>query len=776
MSRTGLITFHFAHHYGAQLQAYATMRAIQGLGHDCEIIDFRLPHTTRTNELFKKNLSVRAAASDAHTALHYAAFKARYDRFNAFVAEQMNLSPRRYTSFEELRADPPAYDVYVAGSDQIWNPFIYANKQFEPSFLLAFVQEGRKIAYAPSLGTPTLPPPYDGQFRDYLASFDALSAREKRGQVLMKEVAGRDARLVLDPTLLLTGEQWGELAVPPRRQGPYILCYFVSDPGEVVPYVQALAQRTGWPVVQLAGARRKIPGASELVFDAGPREFLGLFQHAACVCTNSFHGAVFSLQFDRPFFTSMSPKERSEPTFSRIYSLLNRLGCAGRIIGLDGTDDVDAPVDYQRVHQTLSEARAESLAYLKAAIEGAPLPAGEAEPSPSKGPQLCKAVDCTGCTACASVCPVGAITMAPAHEGFLRPVVSDACVLCRKCEGVCPGRRPQPELPGHSAPREAHAVWGSDEAGRMESSSGGFFSVLARDTLARGGVVFGAALENGRTVRHVAARTEAALAPLRGSKYAQSDLGGTFRQVKELLENGTEVLFSGLACQVDGLNRFLGRDYPNLLTVDLVCHGIPSPAVLRGFVEGLEQTRGRPVTQLRFRDKAKGWKTAHLTASFADGSHWTEVLYRTTFGRGFGMGLFLRPCCARCRYANLDRPADFTLGDYWGLDPKLELPTDREKGISLVLLHSEKARERFAALAGQFGEAERPLSEAVAGNPRLASPSAPSPKRAAFFAALRAQGYPAAEAEFLTPPPLPYRAAAKLLTPQMKQAIRKVLK
>ena len=120
--RTGLITFHFAHHYGAQLQALATMRAIQSLGHDCEIIDYRLPHTTRTNQLFKKSGGVRGMASDAHTALHYGAFQRRFRRFEAFVAEEMALSPRRYTAFEQLRADPPAYDVDVAGSDPIWNP------------------------------------------------------------------------------------------------------------------------------------------------------------------------------------------------------------------------------------------------------------------------------------------------------------------------------------------------------------------------------------------------------------------------------------------------------------------------------------------------------------------------------------------------------------------------------------------------------------------------------------------------------------------------------
>lgn len=368
--RTGLITFHFAHHYGAQLQAYATMRAIRELGHDCQIIDFRLPHTTGTNHLFKKPDSVRALASNVHTALHYGPMKLRHDRFEAFVAEQMDLSPRRYTSNEELRRDPLAYDVYVAGSDQIWNPYIYVNKQFEPAFLLDFAREGRKIAYAPSLGVSSLPQPYDGQLREYLASFGALSAREGRGKELLESITDKEVQLVLDPTLLLTGEQWGELAAAPDRKQPYILCYFISDPGEVGERARELHQRTGWPIVQLAGIRRKLPGAEKVVFDAGPREFLGLFQNAACVCTNSFHGSVFSLQFDRPFFTAMSPKEKAEPAYSRIYSLLSRLGCEDRIVGMPNTASVDAEMDYAIIHRKLAETRAESAGYLKRAIEG----------------------------------------------------------------------------------------------------------------------------------------------------------------------------------------------------------------------------------------------------------------------------------------------------------------------------------------------------------------------------------------------------------------------
>ena len=131
-----------------------------------------------------------------------------------------------------------------------------------------------------------------------------------------------------------------------------------------------LHERTGWPIVHLAGIRRALPGAEKVVFDAGPREFLGLFQNAACVCTNSFHGSVFSLQFDRPFFTAMSPKEKAEPAYSRIYSLLSRLGCADRIMGMPDTVAVDESMDYAAIHQKLAEARAESAEYLRRAIEG----------------------------------------------------------------------------------------------------------------------------------------------------------------------------------------------------------------------------------------------------------------------------------------------------------------------------------------------------------------------------------------------------------------------
>ena len=774
MLRTGLITFHFSHHYGAQLQAYATMKAIQGLGHDCEIIDYRLPDAVRASQLYKKSASVRGIISDAHTTLHYAQFKRRVDRFNTFVTEEMPQTAKRYGSFADLQADPPSYDVYVAGSDQIWNPYIFEDKQFDPSFLLAFAKEGRRISYGPSFAVSELPEDKAQQLKEYLEPFSALSVREKRGQALVERCTGRTARVVLDPTLLLRREDWAQQAAAPKDKKPYILCYFVSDPGAAAPYAKALAERTGLPIVQLAGARRKIDGCSKLVFDAGPREFLGLFQNADYVVTNSFHGAVFSLQFGRPFFTSMSPKELANPTDSRIHSLLSRLGCADRIIGLESTADVDAPMDYDAINTKLEEARADSLAYLKAAIEGTELPPVPVyETAQRVIPTLCSREDCTGCTACAAACPVGAITMKPDHEGFLRPVVGDTCIHCGKCEGVCPMLTP----PVHGeGPDKAYALWNSDEDERLASSSGGFFSLLAHRTLERGGAVFGCVLDGAMTARHVCARTEEELTPMRGSKYVQSDMGDTFRQAKTLLDEGVDVLFSGVPCQIDGLLRYLGKEYDNLLTCDLVCHGVPSPAVFRSCLDRLEQTHGTKVTGVRFKDKSHGWSNPYFTADFADGSTYTEDFNHTAYGRGFGMQLFLRPSCARCKYTSTDRPADFTLADYWELDSKLELPVDRDKGVSMVLVGSEKGRAVFEELAGKMGCMERPLAEAVTGNPRLASPLTANPKRAPFFAAFRTREFDKVEADYLSLPSLPYRMAAKVLTPGMKTMIRKVIK
>ena len=207
-----------------------------------------------------------------------------------------------------------------------------------------------------------------------------------------------------------------------------------------------------------------------------------------------------------------------------------------------------------------------------------------------------KTDECVGCGACENVCPVKAISMQENEEGFLYPVVdSDLCVSCNKCNHVCPVQKNEKK----AVVSKAYAAWNKDDAILRGSSSGGVFSILAQYVLRKGGVVCGAAFDEGNVVKHILVENAADLEKLRGSKYVQSEIGHIFVQIKDLLKSGRQVLFSGTPCQVAGLNSYLEKDFDNLLTVDVACHGVPSPKVWQKYIFEL----GKDVSQFNFRDK-----------------------------------------------------------------------------------------------------------------------------------------------------------------------------
>ncbi len=765
--KTGLVTFYHIHHYGALLQAVATERAVERCGSECETLDY---YVNQDNALFRRPTGIGSAAADAHTALHYAALKRRYERFESFSRAHLRLTNRRYESLEELREADLPYDVILSGSDQIWNPTIFPDRRLDPVFFGAF-SDRRKIAYAPSFGVPRLPEGMEEELRGYLAAFSHLSVREKQGQAILRQTLGREVPVVLDPTLLLTAEQWDAMAAAPAGypEGGYLLCYCISPPAALAPYIRRLAEETGIPVVQLCGTRQKVHPKARCILDAGPAEFLHLFRNAAFVLTNSFHGTVFSVQFQKPFFLSVSPRELSDPESSRTFSLLSRLGLGDRIIGRGDTAALDAPIDWETVRSRLAAEREASLAYLRAALANAPEEAQPSAPAEAAGPVLASHEQCTGCTACMSVCPRDAIAMVRDREGFSYPAVdADACVCCGRCSAVCPllRRRERQCLPA------AFAAWNRQEDIRRDSTSGGAFTVLADFVLENGGVVFGAALDAHQHLRHAACFRKEDLWRLRGAKYVQSDLGDTFRTVKKALESRT-VLFSGTPCQVDGLYRYLGCRPENLITCDLVCHGVPSPAVWEDMAESIRRRRGKDLQAVRFRNKVSGWKNSHMTAVYEDGTVESKPLYATEYGRAFGRSLFLRPSCYRCAYANLNRPGDFTLGDLWGLGPD-ELPEQQERGVSLLLVNTPHASHIFDQLP--LTRQVYPIERAVAGNPHLAAPAARPAERAAFFAAYALEPFEEVRRKFLKAPPLPVRLAGKVLSPEVKAKLRKKLR
>lgn len=371
---TGLITFHAAHHYGAQLQAFALMHAIKNCGSECVIVDYVRKDTIEGKSLLKKNVSIRSLISNLHTMLNYQALSKRRKRFDDFVEGRMSLTKSKYSSMIELINDTPECDTWVCGSDQIWNPLIYKEQDFDPVFFASFTEKGRKISYAPSFGISKMPARYAASLRKYLKTFSALSVREKTGEDIINSVSGQTAVTVLDPTLLLDSKAWKEISFAPEFAKPYILCYFISEPTGLSEYIKNSANKFGLKIVSLCGARKTVQGTDKIILDAGPEEFLGWFANAAMVFTDSFHGTIFSINFQKEFYSFTFASGGKEKVASRLGNILNIFGLTERLISIgtnaefwEGVDGLK-PINWNEVSERLEIQRALSLDFLRSAL------------------------------------------------------------------------------------------------------------------------------------------------------------------------------------------------------------------------------------------------------------------------------------------------------------------------------------------------------------------------------------------------------------------------
>ena len=352
--------------------------------------------------------------------------------------------------------------------------------------------------------------------------------------------------------------------------------------------------------------------------------------------------------------------------------------------------------------------------------------------------------NCSSCGACANVCSHGAITMQLDKEGFYRPVVdSTKCVKCGLCEKTCPWEKDVFNPNGGALDPKTVAAYALDEETRMQSSSGGVFTVLAEKILNDGGVVVGVAQLSSTRFGHIVVDNRADLAKLRGSKYVQADVGTIYKDVRVLLKNGRKVLFSGTPCQVAGLYAVLGKTASvNLFTVDVVCHGTPSVKVFEKYIEYLEYDSQSKVVSTQFRDKCKGWHIFSITSLMENGSQCSNTLLDDAFLRVFMGNICLNSSCADCHYCKLPRIADITLGDYWNITdvyPKME----DDKGTSVVLLNTDHGEGLFSSVVDSLKQCETSLGMAIAGNPCIVSSSKENFRRPEFFIDLDRKVMPA---------------------------------
>lgn len=387
--------------------------------------------------------------------------------------------------------------------------------------------------------------------------------------------------------------------------------------------------------------------------------------------------------------------------------------------------------------------------------------------------------NCCGCSACVLVCPKQCISMSADKEGFLYPQVDGAiCIDCGLCDKVCP-------VINQEEPREPLAVYAAknnNEEIRLKSSSGGIFTLLAEQIIAEGGVVFGARFNESWEVVHDYTETIEGLEPFRGSKYVQSVIGDNFIKAKQFLKDGRKVLFSGTPCQIAGLKKFLRKEYENLLTVEVVCHGVPSPMVWRDYLDYKRAKRAvgkntvssslnelPVIAGISFRDKTNGWKKYAFKISYAASKAAENSLSKSAdntnyeitpfsedlFMKGFLKNLYLRPSCYHCAARQGKSGADISIADYWGIQ-SIHPEIDDDKGTGLILINTKQGANYFNSTANQIDSLISSYNKAIMQNPCIVKSVKEPNRRQQFW-----QNYPISKidcievvCDLMTPSPI----------------------
>lgn len=340
--------------------------------------------------------------------------------------------------------------------------------------------------------------------------------------------------------------------------------------------------------------------------------------------------------------------------------------------------------------------------------------------------------NCTGCHACFNICPQKCIAMESDKEGFWYPIMdTDKCIDCGLCEKVCPILNKE-EIRNEPY---AYACINKDEEIRMESSSGGIFTLIAEQVIDNGGVVFGAAFNKELDVVHSFVERNHELSRFRGSKYVQSRIEDTYKITENYLKEGRQVLFSGTPCQIGGLKSYLRKDYNNLLTIDNVCHGVPSPRVWRKYLKYHSELDCSSVEKVNFRFKNPGWKQYSLKLTY-DNSNTRQIRRNNDlYMKAFLKDICLRPSCYTCEFKTLHRQSDITLADFWGIQ-NVSPEMDDDKGTSLIFINSTKGQSMLEQIKGSTLYNEVDINKAVAYNTAAIKSAKYNPRRDSFFAEL----------------------------------------
>lgn len=677
--KLAVMTWYHYRNYGTALQAAALTSVLRELGHEPELIRYKPCGYYRTVPdysvpAFSKRVFQKLKRRSNTVNTKHFCDAAKDKLFEDFLNTHITFT-NECTTKADLECLNGVYDAFICGSDQIWSPL-----NFDPKYFLDFVRNpAKKIAYAPSMGVDKMEDPYiRAEIAKLLHLFGSLSVREAAGQRLIKELSGRDAQIVLDPTLLLTAAQWKDCFDwrTNNDEQAYLLAYMLGNNPLHWEGVRKTAAHMGLKLRLIPVFQNDLSREGCVKEPIGPEAFLKLLHNAAYVCTDSFHGMIFSLLFHKPF-TAIARFEShdTQNQNSRMFHLLNMTSMRDRLAESDNWEKIaDAAPDFNKADCAIEKRRSESLRYLTNAL----LTVGQDEKKMYAVMQQNSL--CCGCGACRSVCPVSAIRLELDYDGFWEAVIDGKkCIHCGKCKAVCPFCA---EKSGRAVGEATLFSYKCNDAAVLEhSTSGGAAHNIAKLLLSRGYDIVGCQYNIAqKRAEHIIVRDETRLSALQGSKYIQS----YFADALDMLKHETKpAAVFGTPCQIAAAKKVLA-ERTNVIYIDLVCHGVPSTYLFHKYQKHIHDESGVDTSNMTmdFRYKPKGWADIHLHAT--DGVH--EYCCDKTedpFFRMFEMGACYNEACYECRWRRSSE-ADIRLGDYWG--PRFKTDTT---GVSMAVCFTQ---------------------------------------------------------------------------------------
>lgn len=741
MKKVGLVTL-YSKNYGSALQCYSLRTIIQKRGFQCNVLFRKLDgikkYTNKLNTLFQL-----VQNSVLHPSYAKAFLKKRKSS-ELSIRKLSAISEKQLDDFVRISIQPlgcsdkllkeygksTEYAAFITGSDQVWNGI----SPYQPFYFLNFVPKEKRVAYAPSFGGTTIKAYNRRYFSKSITNFRLVSVRENEGREIVKKLANIEAERLPDPTVLLTTEEWTAFAQNDDND-EYILIHFLDKLStNAMNTIKKLHYIEKIPIVCFAYPHEEFRDVHLVNVDGGPEDYVGYIKNAKYLFTDSFHTTIFAIRFDRQFFVYPRQYQYGNEQSSRIISLLKNCNYEKRY--MTGSTSISTAMEECSIHDCkpfFEVEREKAVKFLDRAI-------GK-ENNLSDSLSLKDDSECVGCGVCKLVCPKSAISMDTNSKGYELPVIdSNKCIHCQLCAKVC---RNSYMSSGNSTKDLAYIAFNKDLKQRKESASGGIFSALAKEILEAGGLVYGATLffiKGMPVLKHIQIERLEELPKVLGSKYAQSDCTEAFYDIKSKILTGKIILFCGTSCQVDALYRFLGqRDYLNLYTIDLICHGVPGNPMFKEYIRYISQKKRMAVSNYTFRNKSKNKILYEETIRYSDGDEIKNKYEDSLYCKMFLSRSNYRECCYNCQFASVNKPADLTIGDYF--EAQADYPELFSKGgkletadyLSCMLVNTNHGH-KLIEIYGNGLEKEIVDKKVIQlSHDQLCAPSQPSSFKIKFF-------------------------------------------